>query len=148
MLRLILLAALLGLLGATPAAQARTIVDVQPYHSYVCTVTYDDGFREIAFCPMEWPYAHQTVGVVCLCEHVSSQYGDACEVMTTQYNQGYSYRYERVGSATFTYPPDPSQPNVAFSCPYGQPGNAMTCTVKVTAIAPSGATGTTKCKSF
>jgi len=132
----------LAVLFAAPAA-ARTIVNVEPYNGYVCVITYDNGDREIDYCPLDWPPASQPLTVGCTCEHVGSPYSDLCEA--TPQGEGYRYAWHPRGQARIPIPPNPTGGAAFYSCPNGVPPGSPNCGLSVTVTAP---TGSAECHGF
>lgn len=137
---------LVASVACVPKAHARTIVDVQPYHGYVCFISYDDGFQTIDYCPLDWPPANEPLIVSCQCEHIDP-FSDVCEVTVNRWNLNYTYQYAPVGVARFAWQPDPYSNFAGFVCPRDTPPNNNTCTLTVAVNTPSGASGSALCYS-
>lgn len=135
------------LLAAASQAQAQTIVNVQPYQGYICTVTYSNGVSTLEYCPLDWPPANYPLAVSCQCEHLGSPFDDLCEAIVSPYVAQPTYTWRKIGYATFPVPTNPNSEFARFACPRNVPPSSFNCTIEVTVTAPSGATGRSLCYS-
>lgn len=125
-------------------AEAATLVRMEAYDRSICSFYYDDGSVNLSWCLTNWP---SSLTVSCNCEHYGSPFDDICDVYVAETNWNLYYTYSRVGYARITSS-DPYAGQLRFSCPYGTPPGASTCTARVTVTAASGATGSALCYSF
>jgi hypothetical protein len=147
MKHLLLCAAAALLMALSASVRAQTIVNVQPYNNYVCTITYSNGVTTLGYCPTDWPPAGPTLNVACNCEHLGSPFDDLCEVTYWPFALGSTYSYQGIGKARMPVQPSPYSEFVQFACPYGTPPGSTTCTVVTTVTSPWGATGSSVCRS-